>query len=958
MAAPGKFTSRKEVVTRLLIAVFLSCVPFGACQDLKTAPAEKEALLAFRGALHDQNQLLSTWVQSTDPCLDAWTGVFCVKDDVPQDSDPGFLHITEVRVINHKLGGKLVPELGNLTALKFFDVLGNLLVGTIPPELGKLKNLFSLTLSLNKITGNIPEEFGNLVNLNRLQLDENQISGPLPTTISNMVNLQHMHLNNNSLEGSIPPEIGVLPVLVHILLDNNRLGGQLPPEIANISELVILQLDNNNFEGGIPTEYGDMAKLTKLSCRKCGLSGNLTDLERLSSLAVVDLSFNNFEGSIPALTTPNISSLDLSWNRLTGSIPEELPSATSLQSLKLSNNRLDGVIPKFVDADYTHTIKVLDFQNNSFSFVSLAMVVTAVNQRNLGLRLYGNEAICQGLDGLVETSHLCDPVERETLGQSGTGSKPKGKPLLVNYRLKSPGFIFFTTAIYNYFIGYIANGLFIDRKQVDILSWQWQPGPRLDMQLLISPSKGDFNKSEINRIQTLFANWKIRNSTFYGPYELLDLGTWDQKKSLSAGEIAGIVIGSFACLALIVLGLLLVGTLRGRSRLSPAEKRRRRLMSMTSTQSMIKITGVQVYTYKEMEKATDGFSEANQVGRGGYGKVFRGRLEDGTIVAIKRAEEAALQRNTEFYNEIELLSRCHHMNLVSLIGYCNDEEEQMLVYEFMEGGTLHDNLSPRNAQPLSFEKRLDLAIGAARGLVYLHTEANPPIIHRDIKTSNILLTDKKVAKVADFGLSRLAPVPDLEGVMMTHVSTAVKGTPGYLDPEYFLTHQLTDKSDVYSFGVVLVELLTGMPAISGGKNMVREVMQASNKGQLQSLVDPRMGPYSWEVVEQFGKLALSCVVSEPELRPSMKQVCGELEGLMSSLPGGKGKSTPSPVRRLDISSVAMTKSMASLFEDLESGSSPDPSFPPQTPDGQFASSSLTGHSVALASPHKQDLSPR
>ncbi|XVE80693.1 hypothetical protein DITRI_Ditri15bG0001300 [Diplodiscus trichospermus] len=148
----------------------------------------------------------------------------------------------------------------------------------------------------------------------------------------------------------------------------------------------------------------------------------------------------------------------------------------------------------------------------------------------------------------------------------------------------------------------------------------------------------------------------------------------------------------------------------------------------------------------------------------------------------------------------------------------------MLAYEFMSNGTLRDHLSAKSKQVLSFTMRLRIALSSAKGILYLHTEADPPIFHRDIKASNILLDSKFTPKVADFGLSRLAPIPDVEGDVPTHVSTAVKGTPGYLDPEYFLTHKLTEKSDVYSLGVVFLELLTGMQPISHGKNIVREVM--------------------------------------------------------------------------------------------------------------------------------------
>ncbi|BBN18130.1 hypothetical protein MPTK1_8g00010 [Marchantia polymorpha subsp. ruderalis] len=877
--------STKGAMSRLWIFAYLmSYVGSVTSQRVNTAPAEKEALLAFKAALRDQDRLLEDWKQSTDPCFDKWYGVYCVPTDGPANVDTNFEHVTELRLLKLNLGGNLVPELGNLTAIKYLDLYGCLLEGTIPPELGKLTNLYSLTLSGNKISGVMPKELGNLINLNRLQLDENEISGELPSRFSNLVKLQHMHLNNNSLEGSIPKEIGQLPIVVHILLDNNNMTGKLPAEIANISVLRILQLDNNKFTGGIPSDYGNLTKLTKLSCRDCGLSGPIPDLSRLTELAVLDLSLNTFEGNIPSLMTGNMTSINLSRNQLVGEIPQSLQSAKRLQYLTLANNQLGGPIPEFTNVDYSN-VSLLDFQNNHFDYISLPMLANAVSKPNFFLWLSGNAGICQGSVAIFELRSLCEPAYSDPFSQSGTGDEPPGGPLVVTYRLKSPSFQIFTTYIQQLFLDYIAVGLSIDTKQVHILSWEWQPGPRLGMVILIYPSQGKFNQSEIDRIGNVLAHWEVKNSTFYGPYELLGFSQIQIGGGLSVAEKAGIGVASAAVVAFIILGILLLKMLRNRWRMSPAEKRRQRLLSKTPAQSMLKIKGVQAYTYKEMEKATDGFSDSNQVGRGGYGKVYRGKLEDGTIVAIKKAEEAALQRNTEFNNEIELLSRCHHRNLVSLIGYCNDESEQMLVYEFMEGGTLHDNLNAAASTPIDFDLRLRIALGSARGILYLHTEADPPIYHRDIKATNILLNDKKEAKVADFGLSRLAPVPDLEGVVMTHVSTVVKGTPGYLDPEYFLTHQLTDKSDVYSFGVVLLELLTGMQPISGGKNIVREVKQAYENGELLKVIDTRLGSYPLEIVESFAKLAVSCVANEQEARPRMQEVCRVLEELNSKVPG-------------------------------------------------------------------------
>nr|BAF46308.1 leucine-rich repeat transmembrane protein kinase [Ipomoea nil] len=310
----------------------------------------------------------------------------------------------------------------------------------------------------------------------------------------------------------------------------------------------------------------------------------------------------------------------------------------------------------------------------------------------------------------------------------------------------------------------------------------------------------------------------------------------------------------------------------------PGSKKRRNSIT-------VKIDGVKDFTFEEMALATQNFDDSSLVGRGGYGKVYKGILADGTVVAIKRAQEGSLQGEKEFLTEIELLSRLHHRNLVSLIGYCGEEGDQMLVYEFMPNGTLRDHLSGKSKEPLDFAMRMRIALGSAKGILYLHTEADPPIFHRDIKASNILLDTKLIAKVADFGLSRLAPVPDLEGVLPAHVSTVVKGTPGYLDPEYFLTHKLTDKSDVYSLGVVFLEILTGKHPISHGKNIVREVnMHIVMAGYCLSLTNNG-------ILSVMRENCYSCsqCARQTDARPSMIEVVRELEEIWYMMPDSDNK---------------------------------------------------------------------
>lgn len=395
--------------------------------------------------------------------------------------------------------------------------------------------------------------------------------------------------------------------------------------------------------------------------------------------------------------------------------------------------------------------------------------------------------------------------------------------------------------------------------------------------------------------------------------------TNDGSSGINKGILAAIVLGAIACFFTIFAVVFLLITRH--SYLQAPSRRRSSLMIS------IKIDGVRTFTFKELAIATHNFDNSTLVGRGGYGKVYKGILADETIVAIKRAEEGSLQGQKEFLTEIELLSRLHHRNLVSLIGYCDEEEEQMLVYEFMPNGTLRDWLSAKAKGILNFSTRLRIALGSAKGILYLHTEAEPPIFHRDIKATNILLDSNLTAKVADFGLSRLAPNLDAEGNVPGYVSTVVKGTPGYLDPEYFLTRKLTDKSDVYSLGVVFLELLTCMHPISHGKNIVREVMTAYQSGMMFSIIDSRMGSYPSECLERFATLALSCCDDKTEKRPAMLAVVRELENLLKMMPESDiidsgSTSTFSVSSTTQFSSLVTSSSLVSsslMGSDLVSG---------------------------------------
>ncbi|KAG0498810.1 hypothetical protein HPP92_003501 [Vanilla planifolia] len=282
------------------------------------------------------------------------------------------------------------------------------------------------------------------------------------------------------------------------------------------------------------------------------------------------------------------------------------------------------------------------------------------------------------------------------------------------------------------------------------------------------------------------------------------------------------------------------------------------------------------FSFKDLAAATQWFKEVNLLGEGGFGKVYKGRLESGQIVAIKKLNLEGVQGAKEFLTEVLILSTLRHANLVSLVGYCTEGDQRLLVYEFMPMGSLEDHLfDPAPDKPqLEWNTRIKIALGAAQGLAYLHDVANPPVIYRDMKAANVLLDNEFNPKLSDFGLAKIGPVGD-----NTHVSTRVMGTYGYCAPDYAMSGKLTLKSDIYSFGVLLLELITGRKAFdnskaAGEQNLVTWAWSfLHDRRRFKKLADPSLqGRYPAKAFHQLVVITSMCLQEQPHFRPIIADV--------------------------------------------------------------------------------------
>ncbi|KAL5205791.1 hypothetical protein ABZP36_034000 [Zizania latifolia] len=876
----------------------------------------------------------SNWV-GNDPCGDKWVGIICTGNRVTSIrlSSLGFSgtlsgdiqSLTELQYLdlsyNNKLGGPLPATIGTLSKLQNLILVGCSFSGEIPKEIGQLSNLIFLSLNSNKFTGTIPPSLGSLSKLYWFDLADNQLTGGLPIFngtspgLDNLTNTKHFHFGMNQLSGTIPSQIFNSNMkLIHLLLDNNKFSGSIPSTLGLLATLEVLRFDNNaQLTGPVPINLNNLTRLAEFHLANCNLTGPLPDLTGMNSLSFVDMSNNSFRTSdVPTwfTTLPSLTSLYLEKVGISGELPKGLFSLPAIQTLRFRRNHLNGTLNT---ADFSKQLQLIDLRDNDITAVTLGAgaqykktlmlsgnpfcnqgdsngaLCKATGESNPALQPYSTAFNCAGLQPTCSSSQALSPNCICSVPYRGT------------LFFRSPGFSDLTNAPYFLLLEQTMKAKFLNLSlpvdTVAIHDMLVDTNNNLQMSLEVFPSgKVQFGEQDISAIGFILSNQTYKPPPVFGPYYFLGqtysfssglLQTSESKKN-RIPLIVGVAAGGAAVVAALLAFTVCI--IRRKSKPKQTEERSQSFVSWdiksTITSTAPQVRGARMFVFDELKKITNNFSEANDIGTGGYGKVYRGTLPSGQLVAVKRSQQGSLQGNLEFRTEIELLSRVHHKNVVSLVGFCFDQGEQMLVYEYVPNGTLKESLTGKSGVRLDWKRRLRVVLGAAKGIAYLHELADPPIIHRDIKSSNVLLDERLNAKVSDFGLSKLLG-EDGRG----QITTQVKGTMGYLDPEYYMTQQLTDKSDVYSFGVLLLEMVTARKPLERGRYIVREVKAAVDRRKdmygLHELLDPALGASSALAgLEQYVDLALRCVEESGVDRPSMGEAVGEIERIVKMAGAG------------------------------------------------------------------------
>ncbi|XP_019455946.1 PREDICTED: leucine-rich repeat receptor-like serine/threonine-protein kinase BAM3 isoform X1 [Lupinus angustifolius] len=788
--------------------------------------------------------------------------------------------------------GLIPPSYGNMVQLNYLSLAGNDLRGFIPTELGNLTNLTHLFLGYyNKFDGGIPPHFGKLINLVHLDIANCGMIGPIPAELGNLYKLDTLFLQTNQLNGSIPPQLGNLSSLKSLDLSNNELTGDIPNEFSGLHELTLFNLFINMFNGEIPHFIAQLPNLEVLKLWQNNFTGAIpSELGQNGKLTELDLSTNKLTGLVPKSLClgKRLKILILLNNFLFGSLPSDLGQCYTLQRVRLGQNYLTGSVPKgFL---YLPELSLLELQNNYLSgwLPQQATSTTSSPSKLAQLNLSNNR-----LSGPLPTSIGNFPSLQTLMlhGNRFSGEIPQDIGRLKNILKLDLSINNFSGSIppeigNSILLTYLdlsqnqlSGPIPIQVSQIHILNYlnvSWnhlnQSLPK-ELGAMKGLTSADFSHNNFSGSIPEVGQFLVFNSTsFEGNPQLCgyDLNPCNHstpvlnshdKTSAKPG-----VPGKYKLLfALALLGCSLVF-----ATLAIIKSRKGKKHS-----NSWKLTTFQKLEYGS-EDILGCIKESNVIGRGGAGVVYGGIMPNREQVAVKKllGINKGCSHDNGLSAEIKTLGRIRHRYIVKLLAFCSNRETNLLVYEYMPNGSLGEALHGKKGEFLKWDTRLKIATEAAKGLCYLHHDCSPLIIHRDVKSNNILLNSDFEAHVADFGLAKF-----LQDTGTSECMSSIAGSYGYIAPEYAYTLKVDEKSDVYSFGVVVLELLTGRRPVGDfgeeGLDIVQWTKMQTNwcKERVVKILDGRIHHHTpLDEAMQVFFVAMLCVQEQSVERPTMREV--------------------------------------------------------------------------------------